>query len=145
MTRLLAVGLLLWATSPALPAAAQSAVAPLMEEPLLQGLHVRVFHRPDGVSVDVGTDRGQSSQAVQSFAETNVQVWVLKADGTALPRRRPGQEPIRVSSIAIRSGQTHHQSLLFGFETADPRDLDAVVVSVDGVLFVRRIPKTPAS
>lgn len=144
MTRLLAVGLLVVATSPALPVAAQSAVAPLMEEPLVAGLHVRVFNRSNGVSVDVGTDRGQSSQALQSFAETNVQVWVLKSDGTALPRRRPGEEPIRVSTRAVRNGQTYQQRLLFGFETADPRGLDAVVVSVDGVLFVRRIPQKPA-
>ena len=145
MRRLLAVGLLLVATSPALPVVAQSAVVPLVEQPLVAGLHVRVFNRSDGVSVDVSTDPGQSSQALQSFAETNVQVWVLKADGTALPRRRPGEEPIRVSSRAVRNGQTYSQRLLFGFETADPRALDAVVVSLDGVLFVRRIPKTPAN
>jgi hypothetical protein len=144
MTRLFATGLLLWAISPGLPAAAQSAVAPLMEEPLIEGLYVRVSNRPEGVGVDIGADRARRSQAPQAFGETTVHVWVLKSDGTALPRKRLGQ-PIRVSNINLRNGQAELRSLLFDFEPADARDLDAVVVSLDGVLFVRPIPRTPTN
>ncbi len=143
MNRLLAVGLLLVAISPSRQVAAQSAVAPLMEEPLVQGLHVRVFSRSDRISVDVATDRRQSSQALQSFAVANVQVWVLKSDGAALPRIPPGGDPVRVS--AMSNGQVRSVRIGFGFEPAERQDLAAVVVSVDGVLFVRRIPQTPAN
>ena len=142
MTRVLALGLLLIATSPSLPVAAQSAVAPLIEEPLIEGLHVRVSHGPEGVSVEIGAARGRPSQVPEAFAETNVQVWVLKSDGTALPLRRLGG-PVRVSTI--RNGQPSLRNLMFGFEPADQRDLDAIVVSLDGVLFVRPIPQKLAN
>ena len=139
MTRLLAVGLLVVAMSPARPLAAQSPVAPLIDEPLLAGTRLRVSSQRAGITIDIGTDTAGRPEAPSSLDGVNIQVWVLKADGTALPRRRPGEEPIRVSSMAVRNGQTYSQRLLFGFEPANPLDLDAVVVSVDGVLFVRPI------
>ena len=118
-------------------------VAPLIDEPLLAGTRLRVSSQPAGIGIDIGTDRARRSEAPPSLDGVNVQVWVLKTDGTALPRRRPGQEPVRVSMI--RNGQAYFRSLLFGFEAADPRDVDAVVVSLDGVLFVRPILRPSAN
>ena len=96
MTRLVATGLLLWAISPALPAAAQSAVAPLMEEALVQGLHVRVSHRPEGGSVDIGADCTRRSQGPQAFGETTVQVWVAQ-----VRRYRASQKTARAAGSGL--------------------------------------------
>ena len=144
MTRRLAVGLLLVAISPARPVAAQSAMTPFIDEPLPAGVHVRVSNGPEGmIGVDIGTDRAWRVGAPQSLDGIDVQVWLLKADGTALPQRRPGGGPVQVSMI--RNGQRHLQRLLYGFEAADRQELAAVVVSLDGVLFVRRISRTPSN
>lgn len=119
-------------------------MTPFIDEPLLAGVHVRVSNGPEGmIGIDIGTDRAWRAGAPQSLDGINVQVWLLKADGTALPQRRPGGGPVQVSMI--RNGQRHLQRLLYGFEAADRQELAAVVVSLDGVLFVRRISRTPVN
>jgi hypothetical protein len=146
LTRLLAAALLLCLIGPGTSVGAQSAVRPLIDEQLLAGIHVRVTNGPEGmmIGIEVATAPPRRAGASQLITDIpDVQVWLLKVDGTALPQRRPGGGPVQVSMI--RNGQRHLQRLLYVFEAADRRELAAVVVRLDGVLFIRPIPRATES
>jgi hypothetical protein len=123
----------------ALPVAAQAPAAPLLESTLMEGIRVRVLHRPAGISVDVYTTPRPDSQASSPLSGTVVQAWVLKPDGTAVNRQGGAlRDPLRIRNVG-RNGRFGGERLMFSFEPADRHDIAAVVVSLDGVLFVRSI------
>jgi hypothetical protein len=140
MTRLLAVGLLLVATAPAGRAAAQSDQVWLIQDELLRdNTAVGVAHQPDRVVVDV---RRWSSPGAP-LSDMPIEAWVLTSNGTALPRLRPEQKVLTWGKRSEAGTGTTWRST-FSFAPADQRDLAAVVVSLDGALFVRSIPQKPA-
>jgi hypothetical protein len=69
-----------------------------------------------------------------------IQAWVLRSDGTTLSRSRPEQKVLTWGRRTEAGTGTTWRST-FSFAPADQRDLAAVVVSLDGVLFVRPIPQ----
>jgi hypothetical protein len=73
-----------------------------------------------------------------------IQAWVLTSDGTALSRSRPEQKVLTWGRRSEAGTGTTWRST-FSFVPADPRDLAAVVVNLDGTLFVRPIPQQPAN
>ena len=140
MTRLFAIGLLLVAISPAGPLAAQSDQVWLLRDDALQDkITVSVAHQPEQVLVYV--HRGSTPDGVV-LPEMAIQAWVLKADGTALSKYRPGQ---KVMTWGTQSNGWTTWSTIFNFERVNPRDLAAVVVSLDGTLLVRPISQKPAN
>jgi hypothetical protein len=72
-----------------------------------------------------------------------IQAWVLTSNGTALPRLRPEQKVLTWGKRSEPAGTTWRST--FSFAPADQRDLAAVVVSLDGTLFVRAIPQKPTN
>ena len=139
MVRLFVVAIAFAAAS-ALPAGAQAPAAPLLEAALMDGINVRVLHRPAGIGVDVYTAPRPDNQASSPLSGTVVQAWVLKPDGTALARPSGAlRDPLRIRSVG-RSGRFGGERLMFSFDPADREDIAAVIVSLDGVLFVRSIP-----
>jgi hypothetical protein len=140
MTRRLALGLLLVATMPAGPAAAQSGQVWLLQNDLLRDqIAVGVAHQPEQVLVDV---RRWSAPNGTPLPDMAIQAWILKSDGTALSRSRPEQKVMTWGRRSDAGTGTTWRST-FSFAPADQRDLAAVVVSVDGTLFVRAIPQKP--
>ena len=142
MTRVLAVGLLLVTTAPAGPVAAQNIELwiPLIQNDRLQDqISLDVLYQQSQVSVHVfrrSTPEGPSLPAIA------IQAWVLKSDGTVLRRRDP-TKPTR--SDGTNSQSSTDWVTVLPFEPARVEDLAAVVVSVDGALFVRRILQQPAN
>jgi hypothetical protein len=146
MARLLAVGLLLSAIAPAAPAAAQADVIRLLDEPLAGGVSVRVTQAPSGIGVAISRGPLSRGETTPPFADMAVQAWVLTADGSALGlAQRPYGQPISVWSGRLRGGGRVLSHRTFVFEHANPRDLAAVVVSLDGVLFVRPFSRATES
>ena len=146
MARLLAVGLLLSAIAPATPAAAQADVIRLLDEALAGGVSVRVTQAPGGIGVDVSRGPLSRGETTPPFADMAVQTWVLTVDGSALGlAQRPYDQPISVWSGRLRGGRRVLSHRTFVFEHANPRDLAAVVVSLDGVLFIRPISRATES
>jgi hypothetical protein len=128
-----------FAAASVLPAAGQAPVAPLLEATLMEGIAVRVSHRPAGIGVEVHTWPRPESQASSPLSEAVVQAWVLKPDGTAVAKRSGSlPDPVRVRSYG-GTGRFWGERLMFSFDAADRQDISAVVVSLDGVLFVRSI------
>jgi hypothetical protein len=137
MKRLIAIAALLVATSPTGPLVAQSKEVWLIQnEPLQDKIGVRVLYQPEQIVVYVG--RGSTQDRTEP-PEMTIQAWVLRSDGTALPRYRPGQKV-----MTWGNGWTTW-STVFNFAPAKAQDLAAVVVSLDGALFVRPIPQKPAN
>jgi hypothetical protein len=68
-----------------------------------------------------------------------LQTWVLKSDGTALARSWSEDVP----NLGRPSTESKDWSLVWGFRTAEPPELAAIVVRVGGTLFVRPIPQKP--
>jgi hypothetical protein len=130
MVRWLAVGLLLLVT--ASTAMGQSRPTLLRADPLLDNVSVTLTHGPELIVVYIHPPGG--ARPDPKWPEMSLQAWVLKSDGTALA-------PIQ----GFRAYGTQHWYKSVGFRALDPAELVAVVVSVDGVLFVRPIPKTPAN
>jgi hypothetical protein len=126
------VGLLLVATSPALVAQSKE-VWLIQNEPLQDDVGLRVLSQPEQIVVYI--DRGATPQDA-ALPERTIQAWVLRSDGTALPRYRPGQ---KVMTWGTSSNGWTTWSTIFLFGPADHGDLAAVVVNLDGALFVRPI------
>lgn len=140
MTRRLAVGLLLVAAMPAGRVAAQAGQVWLIRDDALQDkIAVSVAHQPEQVLVYV--HRGSTPDGVV-LPEMAIQAWLLKADGTALSKYRPGQ---KIMTWGTQSNGWTTWSTIFNFERVNPRDLAAVVVSLDGTLFVRPISQKPTN
>lgn len=136
MVRYLAVGLLLVVTAPTARAQVQ-AEDWIRDESLVGevGLSVRQQqHRPVVVSIFRGTGD-------ERLLEMPLQVWVLKSDGTALPRRSQAET---LPSFGTGRKDWASWYTTVSFEPAGQRDLSAVVVSLNGSLFVRPIPQKPA-
>ncbi len=137
MTRLLAIGLLLVATAPAGSLAAQTnPVWLLQNEALRDGTTVGVAHLPDQVVMSVQRWAPQRT----SLPDMAIRVWVLKSDGTALSTGGPEQKVMTWGKLSEAGTGTTWRST-YAFAPADQRDLTAVVVSLDGTLFVRPIPQ----
>src|SRR5262245_32249478 len=73
-------------------------------------------------------------QPFKPFENVTVQVWLLRHDGTAQPlgKRPPG-------TFGISNAGSVTEIMSFGFTRSSPQDLAAVVVSVNGEMFVRKI------
>jgi hypothetical protein len=141
MTRLLAIGLLLAGMSPTWPLLAQSTEVWLIQnEPLQDKVGVRVLSQPEQIVVYVDRPAPPDGTALPEIA---IQAWVLRSDGTAVPRSRPAQKVMSWGRRSPSGGTTW--STTFSFAPASPKDLAAVVVSLDGVLFVRPIPQKPTN
>ena len=135
MTRMLAIGLLLVALSPTGPLVTQSTEVWLIQNESLQDqVGVRVLSQPEQMLVYV--DRAAAPDGTAS-PEMAIQTWLLTSDGTALSRHRPEEK-----RMTWGNGRTN---TIFAFEPVNPRDLAAVVVSLDGTLFVRPIPQKPTN
>ena len=136
MTRLLALVLLI-ATAPAWPVGAQSeshpAISLMRDEPVVGPVTLSVILSSEQTRVTVFRGAGD-----ERLLETPLQVWVLRSDGTALQRRNP-KEPFP----SFGTGKTNWANwyTIISFERATQRELSAVVVSLDGVLFVRPISR----
>jgi hypothetical protein len=142
VTRLVAVGLLLIVTSPVGRVAAQSEQVWLIrDEPLRDKTAVGVAHQPEQVLVSVHWWSAPDQTRLPDMA---IRAWVLKADGTSLSRSRPEQKVMTWGKRSEAGTGTTWRSI-FSFASADQRDLAAVVVSLDGALFVRPIPQKPAN
>jgi hypothetical protein len=74
--------------------------------------------------------------SLRKLKDMNIQVWVLKTDGTALTKKS------RLEGITICNAGSCTDSMMFVFEHAAPSDLAAVVMRVDGQLIVREIQAT---
>ena len=92
-------------------------------------------------SIQVSVTMGSTTQGTDP-PKMDIQAWVLKSDGTALGRNRTDHNPL--TSAITRFGSSNW-SMTFAFSSAEPRELAAVVVSVNGALFVRPIPTTSNS
>jgi hypothetical protein len=126
---------------PAGRVAAQSSQVWLIQDELLRAqIAVGVAHQADQVVVDV---RWWSAPDGTRLPDMAIQAWVLTSNGTALPRLRPEQKVLTWGKRSEAGTGTTWRSI-FAFAPADQRDLAAVVVSVDGALFVRSIPQKPA-
>ena len=73
-------------------------------------------------------------QPFKPFENVTVQVWLLRHDGTAQPREKwpPG-------TLGLSNAGSVTEIMSFGFTRSSPQDLAAVVVSVNGEMFVRKI------
>ena len=73
-------------------------------------------------------------QPFKPFENVTVQAWLLRHDGTAQPREKwpPG-------TLGLSNAGSQTEIMLFGFTRSSPQDLAAVVVSVNGEMFVRKI------
>ncbi len=141
MTRILAIGLLLVATLPTGPLVAQSKEVWLIHnEPLQDKVGVRVLSQPE--QIQVYADRGATPDGTELPAVA-FQAWLLRSDGTALSRSRPAQKVMTWGTRSPGGGTTW--STTFSFAPVSPQDLAAVVVSLDGVLFVRPVRRTPTN
>jgi len=74
-------------------------------------------------------------QPFKPFENVRVQVWLLRQDGTAQPQAN--NNPPRTMGISNAGSVTEIMS--FGFTRSSPQGLAAVVVSVNGEMFVRKI------
>jgi hypothetical protein len=73
-------------------------------------------------------------QPFKPFENVAVQVWLLRHDGTAQPReKRPP------STLGLSNAGSVTEIMSFGFTHSSPQDLAAVVASVNGEMFVRKI------
>ena len=141
MTRLLAIGLLLLALSPTGPLVAQSTEVWLIQnEPLQENVGVRVRSQPEQVQLYV--DRAAPFDGT-ALPEVAIQAWLLRSDGTALLRSGPAQKTMTWGRRSPGGGTTW--STTCSFAPTNPQDLAAVVVSLDGMLFVRTIPQKTAN
>ncbi len=163
MVRWLAIGLVFASVSAtgatqvtsAVPKSAQGPIYLVRAEPLVGDISVSVILGWDNVNVHV--DKGSSNVEVvgghlpRGAIDLAVQTWVLKADGTALPRwPGPGDLPPGVAigeppAVARPSTASTDWSLIWGYRYAQPAELSAVVVRIGGVFHVRPIPQTPRS
>jgi hypothetical protein len=112
----------------------------MQNEVLREGVALGVAHQPDQVVVDV---RRWSSPGAP-LPDMPIQAWVLTSNGTALPRLRPEQK-VMTWGTRSETGTGTTWRTTFTFAPADQRDLAAVVVNVDGSLFVRPIPQKPTN
>lgn len=140
--RWLAVGLLLLATAPTQSVVAQILEVPfehnielwltfINDEPLQGKTRLDLHSQASRITVQVR----RSGPDEPFHPEMVMQAWVLRSDGTALERRAP--------SRVTGPGRTKDWIAIFAFEPSNVQDLAAVVVSLDGVLFVRPIPHKP--
>jgi len=67
-----------------------------------------------------------------------IQVWLLRADGTAMDQRgsKPWKQP---AAVGLSNLGSVTEIMSFSFEHTDPKELVGVVVSVNKKLFVREI------
>ena len=67
-----------------------------------------------------------------------IQVWLLRADGTAIDQRgpKPWKQP---GTVGLSNAGSVTDIMSFSFEHTDPKELVCVVVSVNKKLFVREI------
>jgi hypothetical protein len=117
------------------PAGAQSpTIAPkishVLDEPLVDGINVRATLRQNGLTVGV-----HACSPTQEFSEAVVQAWVLKADGTAMPMNGART----VLSSVVRDGKKLQSGRLFMFERGALQNVAAVVVTLNGVPYVRSV------
>lgn len=83
-----------------------------------------------------GGRHSSSERASMSFNALNVQAWVLRRDGSSL-------RSLATPSIGVGEAAPF-ETMRFRFEHAQPDELDAVVLRVDGKLTVHKIhPKRP--
>lgn len=111
----------------------------LIRWPLAEGIHAltlmdqRTFLKVDLAGPPAAEFRGEKPVAPPA---TGLRVWILRADGTVVPQR----SPMREAAWASTGGwATRTQELTF--QAAPLRDLTAIVVSVDGNLIVRAMPR----
>jgi hypothetical protein len=74
-------------------------------------------------------------QPFKPFDNVTVRAWLLRHDGTAQPREN--DKPPATFGLGNAGSVTEIMS--FGFARSSPRDLAAVVISVNGEMFVRAI------
>ena len=149
MVRWLAVGLVLGLVS---ATGAESQTLGLSEqivylvraEPLVDDISVSVVWDRTLGFVSVRVHKGSSEVEIigghppKTAVDMAIQTWVLRSDGTALPRR-PGEYP----GFGTPSLRSAGWTLTWAFRYPEPNELTAVVVRVDGALFVRPIPQKP--
>jgi hypothetical protein len=137
MTKWLAVGLVLVTTTSNARAQVHPEVSLMRDEPVVGPVTLSVILSSDQTRVTVFRGAGD-----ERLLETPLQVWVLRSDGTALQRRNP-KEPFP----SFGTGRTNWADwyTLISFERAKQGELSAVVVSVDGVPFVRPLPRATES
>ena len=140
MTRLFAIGLLLVATPTGRLAAQSNEVWLIQNEPVQDTVGVRVLSLSEQIVVYVDRPAPPDGTALPKIA---IQAWVLRSNGTAVPRSRPAQKVMSWGRRSPSGGTTW--STTFNFAPASPQDLAAVVVRVGGVLFVRPIPQKAAN
>jgi hypothetical protein len=138
MVRWPVVVLLVLTTAPATRAQVISAkvqIVPeiqlIQAEPLDGPAFLWVSQQGGYVRVQVSPTRARGGASVQTVADVALQVWVLTSDGTALARHDRSTLP-----LAYRMGG-------LWFDATEPTRLSAVVVSINGALFVRPIPTRP--
>jgi hypothetical protein len=108
-------------------------------ETLADSARLSVTQRIPGEQVRVTITR--SATQSDNPPEMGLQVWVLKSNGTTLPRERTSDShPV---TFWTAGNGSMVGSTFFAFEPVDRADLAAVVVSVNGALFVRPIPQNP--
>ncbi len=126
IARLVVVGLLL--VAPSLVGARQNPPVYLLRADLDEFLKFEVIQESDLFSVQL--------YSPEPLVTYSIQVWLLRADGTALPRR---------ASQAPRATPTGVPRMTFAFEPADRQSLVALVVNSGGdVVVAHPIAQTSA-
>jgi hypothetical protein len=128
---------------PGVPKSAQGPIYLVRAEPLKDDISVSVILGWDNVLVQVHK-RSSNVEVIgghlpKDAVDLAVQTWVLKSDGTALPRSWSEDVP----NLGRPSSSSQDWTLIWGFRSAEPPELAAVVVRVGGTLYVRPIPQKP--
>ena len=79
-------------------------------------------------------DSVQLFKPFKPFENTTAEVWLLRHDGAAQPRL--GNPPAK---IGVGNAGSSTEIMSFDFARSSPKDLAAVVVSVNGEMFVRKV------
>ena len=102
----------------------------LIEDETLEGkIRLDLHFQTSQITVQV---RRSTPEEARLHPEMAMQAWILKEDGTSIRRRYPSKAP--------GPGRTTGWIAIFAFEPAKLQELAAVVLSLDGTLFVKPIP-----
>jgi hypothetical protein len=86
------------------------------------------------VQVQVGSAKDSEHKSESSFG-VPPQIWFLRTDGTSIP---PKGKP---DFIGISNGGYVDYSMVYNFANVRTQDVAGIVVSVDGKLYYRQVPK----
>ncbi len=143
ITRPLFIGLIALATLPSARSLNQAIPTRILLNAPLGGIGVLVFEQSEVIGsqpailvVQLDGEGAIDGQKLQKPLDgMALQVWLLRADGTAIARRGKGQP----ASVNVSMAGGYNDSVAFTFEDGPPKELAGVVVSINGNLFVREI------